>query len=336
MRFKAILVTENADGRFERAIKERTIDDLPQGEVLIRVRYSALNYKDALSATGNKGVTRKFPHTPGIDAAGIVEESLHADFRLGDEVMVTGYDLGMNTSGGFGQFIRGPAAWIVKKPTGYSLKELMIIGTAGFTSATALYKMELLGQSPAKGPIVITGSTGGVGSLATAILSSAGYEVIAISGKENSWDYLRQLGASRVEKREWVNDTSGRNLLKPLWAGAIDTLGGNTLATLLKGCKLEGTVASTGLVDSPKLETTVFPFILNGISLIGVGSAEMPMYNKLIIWDKLSTQWNIKNKLNFIVKEVSLEELNNMYIDRILLGKTMGRIVVNLWGNVEL
>ena len=330
MSFKAIWVEEKKDGHFERSIIERDIDDLPSGEVLIRVQYSALNYKDALSATGNKGVTRAYPHTPGIDAAGIVELSRSEEFSAGDEVISTGYDLGMNTCGGFGQFIRIPASWIVKKPAIYSLKELMTIGTAGFTAATALYKMELLGQSPAKGPIVITGSTGGVGSLAIAILSIAGYEVIAVSGKENALDYVKHLGASRLEKREWVNDVTGKALLKPQWSGAIDTVGGNTLSTLLKGCKLEGAVASTGLVGSPKLETTVFPFILNGISLIGVGSAEMPMHTKKIIWNKLSDEWNIKDKLSAIAKEVSLEELNTIYIDSILQGNTMGRIVVNL------
>ncbi len=330
MSFKALWITETADGKIERNIVERNIDDLPAGEVLIRVQYSALNYKDALSATGNKGVTKKYPHTPGIDAAGTVELSRHADFGTGEEVLVTGYDLGMNTAGGFGQFIRVPAAWIIKKPTAYSLKELMIIGTAGLTAATALHKMELLGLTPAKGPIVVTGSTGGVGSLAVSLLSTAGYEVIAVSGKQHAWEYLQHLGASRMENREWVNDTSGKPLLKPQWAGAIDTVGGNTLVTLLKGCKLEGCVASTGLVDSPKLETTVFPFILNGVSLIGVGSAEMPIETKRIIWDKLSNEWNIKDKLNAIGKEVSLEDIHTTYIDSILRGNSMGRIVVNL------
>lgn len=330
MAFKAIWITENSDGSFNRNIIQRNIDDLPAGEVLIRVHYSALNYKDALSATGNKGITRKFPHTPGIDATGIVERSSNPQFAPGDEVIVTGYDLGMNTCGGFAQYIRVPAAWVIKKPLAYSPKEVMTIGTAGFTAAAALYKMELLGQTPAHGPIVVTGSTGGVGSLATAILSKAGYEVIAISGKEHAGEYLRNLGASRVEKREWVNDISGKALLKPQWSGAIDTAGGNILATLLKGCRLEGVIASTGLVGSPKLETTVYPFILNGISLVGVGSAEMPIATKQLIWNKLSQQWNIKDKLQSIAKEVTLEELNTIYIDSILQGTTIGRIVVNL------
>ena len=330
MPFKALWITETTEGKFERSIVERMIDDLPPGEVVIRVLYSSLNYKDALSATGNKGITRKFPHTPGIDAAGIVEISRNEQFATGDEVIVTGYDLGMNTCGGYGEFIRVPAAWVVRKPDAYSLKECMILGTAGFTAASALFKMELLGQDPAKGPIVVTGSTGGVGSMAVAILHKAGYEVIATTGKTNAQEYLQFLGASRIEERAWVNDTSGKALLRPQWAGAIDTVGGNTLVTLLKACQLEGNVVSTGLVDSPKLDTTVYPFILNGVSLLGVGSAETPMARRLATWDKLSTTWNIKDKLNAIAKEVTLEELNTTWFDAILEGKIMGRIVVKI------
>lgn len=330
MPFKALLITETKSGTFERNIVERYIDDLPAGEIVIRVHYSSLNYKDALSATGNKGITRTFPHTPGIDAAGVVEISRNELFAVGDEVLVTGYDLGMNTCGGFGQYIRVPAGWVVKKPENYSLKECMIIGTAGFTAACALYKMELLKQQPEAGPIVVTGSTGGVGSMAIAILSKAGYEVIAVSGKSNAHDYVTHLGAARLENREFVNDTSQKALLKPQWAGAIDTVGGNALATLLKGCQPEGCIVSTGLVSSPKLDTTVYPFILNGINLLGVGSAGTPMDVRMTIWEKLSAQWNIKDKLSAIAKEVTLEELNTTYIDNILQGNVMGRIVVNL------
>jgi putative YhdH/YhfP family quinone oxidoreductase len=333
MPFKALWITETDKGSFERRVVERNIDDLPPGEVVIHVHYSSLNYKDALSATGNKGITRQFPHTPGIDAAGVVEISRNELFAVGDEVIVTGYDLGMNTCGGFGQYIRVPASWVVKKPASLTLKECMIIGTAGFTAGCAVYKMELMRLLPDAGPIVVTGSTGGVGSLAVSILSKAGYEVIAVTGKSNAWEYLQHLGASRMEDRSFVNDTSKKALLKPTWAGAVDTVGGNILATLLKGCKPEGCVVSTGLVDSPKLDTTVYPFILNGINLLGIGSAETPMPVRLAIWEKLSHDWNLKDKLPAIGKEVTLEELNNTYIDAILNGKIMGRIVVNLTGN---
>lgn len=331
MPFKALWITENGQGKFERNIVERSIDDLPPGDVLVAVHYSSLNYKDAMSATGNKGITRKYPHTPGIDAAGVVELSRNPNFATGDEVIITGYDLGMNTCGGYGGYVRVPAEWVVKKPEEYSLREAMIIGTAGFTAASALYKLELMEQSPGRGPVVVTGSTGGVGSLSVALLSKAGYEVIAITGKENGLEYLQHLGATRVEKREFVNDTSGKALLKPKWANAIDTVGGNTLMTLLKACQVDGCVVSTGLVSSPQLPgMTVYPFILNGVSLLGVGSAETAMTTRLAIWNKLATDWNIKDKLSVIAKEVTLEELNSTYIDMILEGKTMGRIIVNL------
>jgi putative YhdH/YhfP family quinone oxidoreductase len=330
MPFKALRVIETPTGNFERNIRELNIEDLPSGELLIKVQYSALNYKDALSATGNKGITKNYPHTPGVDAAGIVELSRNEAFAADDHVIVTGHDLGMNTSGGFAEYIRVPAAWAIKKPMEFSFAEAMAIGTAGFTAASALYKMELLGQKPSMGPVVVTGSTGGVGSMAVAMLAKAGYEVIAVTGKENGKEYLEHLGASRIENREFVNDSSGKALIKAKWAGAIDTVGGNTLATLLKGCMQEGCVVSTGLVASPKLDTTVYPFILNGVNLVGIGSAETPAATRELVWQKITGDWNIKEKLSAIMKEVSLEELNNVYIDAILGGNVMGRIVVKI------
>ena len=330
MSFRALRVIETPAGKFERSIIEREIDDLPPGEVLIKVKYSSLNYKDALSATGNKGITKKFPHTPGIDAAGVVEISRNSNFATGEEVIVTGYDLGMNTDGGMAGYIRVPGMWVVPKPAEYTLKECMTIGTAGFTAALALYKMQLLGQSPSDGPIVVTGSTGGVGSIAVAIMAKAGYEVIAITGKREATEYLHHLGATKIESREFVNDQSGKALLKPRWSGAIDTVGGNTLATLLKACNLEGCVASTGLVDSPDILTTVYPFILNGVNLVGIGSAETPMEKRKAIWEMLSSDWNIKDKLPVIAKEVTLDDLNTTYIDSILQGKMIGRILVKI------
>lgn len=330
MRFNAIWVQETAEGRFQRNIIERSIDELPAGDVLIQVQYSALNYKDALSATGNKGITRNFPHTPGIDAAGVVISSSSPLWKEGDQVLVTGYDLGMNTCGGFGGMIRVPADWVVALPTTLSLEQAMILGTAGFTAAAAIHKLELLGQTPTLGPIVVTGATGGVGSMAVAILSKIGYEVIAITGKTTATDYLHHLGAHHIHNREYVNDESGKLLLKPKWAGGIDTVGGNTLATLLKACKTEGAIVSTGLVGSPKLNTTVYPFILNGVSLIGVGSAETPMHTRKILWNKLSNEWNINDQLKDIAKQVSLQEVNDIYIDAILNGQITGRILVKL------
>jgi acrylyl-CoA reductase (NADPH) len=328
MSFKALWITEKPDGKIERSIIQREIDHLPPGEVLIRVHYSSLNYKDAMSASGNKGITRKYPHTPGIDAAGIVEMSKNASFAADDEVFVTGYDLGMNTCGGFGEYIRVPAAWIIPRPRNFTLRETMIIGTAGYTAATALFKMKALLQTPEMGPVVVTGATGGVGSMAVAILAKAGYEVIAVTGKDNAEDYLRHLGASRVEPREFVQDLSGKALLKPKWAGAIDTVGGHTLNVLLKACSPEGTVVSTGIVQSNALTSTIYPFILNGVNLAGVGSAGMDMTRRAAIWKLLEEDWNVKDKFPAIVKEVKLEELNSSCIDAMLEGRSMGRILL--------
>jgi acrylyl-CoA reductase (NADPH) len=330
MAFKALRITETLNGSFERNIVEMEMEDLPPGELLVNVHFSALNYKDALSATGNKGITKKYPHTPGIDAAGVVELSRNEKFAVNDQVIVTGYDLGMNTCGGFAEYIRVPADWAIKMPLEFTPSEAMAIGTAGFTAALALYKMELMGQTPLMGPIVVTGSTGGVGSMSVAILAKAGYEVIAVTGKTNAKEYLQHLGATTIETREFVNDKSGKSLLRPRWAGAIDTVGGNTLNTLLKGCMPEGNIVSTGLVDSPQLDATVYPFILNGVNLLGVGSAGTDILLRSVIWKKLITDWNIKDKLPVIVKEVTLEDINNTYIDAMLEGKVMGRIVVKI------
>jgi acrylyl-CoA reductase (NADPH) len=330
MAFKALRITENIDGKIERAIIQRELDDLPAGEVLVRVQYSSLNYKDAMSATGHKGITKQYPHTPGIDAGGIVEMSKTADFAADDEVIVTGYDLGMNTDGGFAEYIRVPADWIVLRPRNLTLRECMSLGTAGFTAAVALYKMQSLHQDPSMGPIIVTGSTGGVGSLAVAILAKAGYEVIAVTGKSNAEEYLKHLGATHVQSREFVEDHSGKSLLKTKWAGAIDTVGGSTLNMLLKACRPEGTIVSTGMVQSHALTTTIYPFILNGVNLAGVGSAGMDMNTRLKIWKHLEEDWNIKDKFPAIVKEIKLEELATNHIETMLDGKNMGRILVKI------
>jgi acrylyl-CoA reductase (NADPH) len=330
MSFKALRITENKDGKIERSIVQRELEDLPSGEVLVKVQYSSLNYKDAMSANGHKGITKKYPHTPGIDAGGIVEMSKNPAFAADDEVIVTGYDLGMNTDGGFSEYIRVPAEWIVPRPRTLSLKECMSLGTAGFTAAVALYKMQALQQVPSMGPIVVTGSTGGVGSLAVAILAKAGYEVIAVTGKSNAEEYLKHLGAAQVQNRGFVEDPTGRSLLKPKWAGAIDTVGGATLNMLLKACKAEGTVVTTGMVQSHALTTTLYPFILNGVNLVGVGSAGMDMITRIKIWKLLEEDWNVKDKFAAIVKEIKVEELAVNHIETMLDGKNMGRILVKI------
>lgn len=326
--FKAFRITEDADGTFTRRIVQRNTSDLPEGEVLIKVQYAALNYKDALSAIGNKGVTRKYPHTPGIDGAGVVADSQNDQFKVGDKVLVTSYDLGMNTDGAFAEYIRVPADWVIPLPDGLSLKESMIIGTAGLTAGIGLYKMEKIGQHPEQGAITVTGATGGVGSMAVSILAKAGYEVIAVTGKADAVPFLTQLGASKIVGREFANDDSSRPLIRPKWAGAIDTVGGNTLATLIKGCSREGSIAACGLVSSPILSTTVFPFILNGVNLLGLDSATFPKDQRLAVWNKLASNWRIDN-LDQMATVCSLEQVDD-YINTILKGAVKGRVLVDM------
>ena len=326
--FRALLASETGDGKFKRDIVTRKIGDLPENDTLIRVHYSGLNYKDALSAAGNRGVTRKYPHQPGIDASGIVEECSTGIFKEGDEVLVTGYDLGMNTDGGFGEYIRVPSEWVVPKPENLNLEECMVYGTAGFTAALGIDRMLRMGQDPGAGPIVVTGASGGVGSMAVSILSRIGFDVLAATGKEEAANYLKKLGAKEIIPREEVDDQSGRPLLRPKWAGGFDTVGGNILDTLLKACSVHGSVASCGNALSFRLQTTVFPFILNGVNLLGVNSATCPMDHRRQLWDKLSGEWKVE-QLDLIKKLVSFEELEEK-IQLILKGGVRGRVVLKL------
>ncbi|MGI9554122.1 MAG: YhdH/YhfP family quinone oxidoreductase [Thermodesulfobacteriota bacterium] len=328
-KFKALVVREKEDKKFISKIENRTINDLPEGDVLIKVKYSSLNYKDALSAIGNRGVTKNYPHTPGVDAAGVVEHSDSDDIKSGDEVITHGYDIGMDTSGGFGQYLRVPAEWVVKLPAGLTLKESMSYGTAGFTAAQSIYRLEENGIGTGSGKILVTGATGGVGSMAVAILYKAGYEVTASTGKTDQNDFLKNLGASEIISREDAADQSGRLLLKGQWAGVVDTVGGEILATALKSTMLRGVVTTCGNVASHELNTNVYPFILRGVSLIGIDSASCPMDRRVKIWERLSSGWKLDN-LDQITRTVALEELNPE-IDKILKGGQVGRVVVNLW-----
>lgn len=324
--FKALVVTENEPNVFKREVKDVEMDFLPDNDVLVNVKYSGLNFKDALSASGNKGVTKKYPHIPGIDAAGVVVEDRSGTFTKGDEVIVTSYDLGMNTPGGFGEYIKVPADWIVPMPEGLDMKESMILGTAGLTAGIGVYKMLINGLKPSGGKILVTGATGGVGSFAVAILAGEGFKVIASTGKKEAEAFLRGLGADEIIGREEVDETSGRPLLKPRWAGAIDNVGGNTLATALKACSKDGVVIAVGLVASPKLDTTVYPFILNGVSLMGVSSATCDMDLRQEVWNKLALEWKPSNLVS-LAKMIRLDELND-HIDKILQGGITGRVVV--------
>ncbi len=326
--FKAMVVVESAEGQFTRSITDRTVAMLPEGDVLVKVDYSSLNYKDALSASGNKGVTRRYPHTPGIDAAGLVAESGSPDFKPGDAVIVTSYDLGMNTSGGFGGYIRVPAGWVVPLPENLNLHESMVYGTAGFTAGLSIYEMLANGVGPDQGPILVTGASGGVGSLAVAMLVQAGYQVAAVSGKTEGKPFLQALGVEEIITREEACDTSGRPFLKGRWAGVIDTVGGDILATAIKSTLPHGTVTCCGNVAGPELNTTVFPFILRGVSLLGIDSQNCPMELRRQIWQKLAGEWKLKT-LDRLAMTSSLEALDR-HIELILKGQQKGRVVVNL------
>jgi acrylyl-CoA reductase (NADPH) len=325
--FKAMVVSETAEKTFVREIKQRPLADLPAGELIIEVKYSSLNYKDALSATGNKGVTRKYPHTPGIDAAGVIVDSTTKLFAAGDQVTVTGFDLGMNTSGGFGHYISVPALWATRLPQGLSLQDSMGYGTAGLTAALCIIRLMASGLSKDSGEVLVTGATGGVGSVAVAILGKLGFNVVAATGKASEHEFLKNLGAKAVVSREEANDTSGRPLQKPRWAGVIDTVGGNILATALKTAKYGGLVAACGNAMSPELNVNVFPFILRGVTLLGVDSVEIPMRARQMAWSKLAGEWSVD--LANIVTPVSLEELDGK-IDAILKGEIRGRVLVDL------
>lgn len=326
--FSALVVREAPDNTYVREIEERRVEDLPPGEVLIRVKYSSLNYKDVLSATGNKGVTKRYPHTPGIDAAGLVEESQSPDFKPGDEVLVTSYDLGMNTPGGFGQLIRVPAAWVVRLPLGLTLRESMIYGTAGFTAALSVHGLMARGAAAGQGKILVSGATGGVGSVAVSILAREGFQVTAVSGRPETREYLLEMGAREVISAKEATDTSPRPLLKAQWAGAIDTVGGAILATTLRSVDYGGAVTCCGNVASPELPLTVYPFILRAVSLIGIDSQNCPMATRVEVWQKLAGKWKLPH-LEKLVTEITLEGLNQQ-IDLILKRQHRGRTIVRL------
>ena len=331
--FRALLVekTEEA-GRpaFPRRVVQRDIDNLPTGELLVDVAYSSLNYKDALSATGNPGVTRNFPHTPGIDAAGTVVESAAAEFSPGDAVIVIGFDLGMNTPGGFGQKIRVPAAWAVAMPDGLDFRSSMILGTAGFTAALCIHKLATAGMTPSGGPVLVTGATGGVGSVAVKLLAHLGYEVHAVTGKTAQHDFLRGLGAAQVLSRDDALAGAERPLLRETWGGVVDTVGGQILVNGLKSLRYGASLAACGLVASPEIPATVLPFILRHVNLLGIDSVQLPLAQKTEIWNKLAGPWRFDG-LEELVEPLTLDTLSGA-IDRILAGEMVGRGLVKLSG----
>ncbi len=328
--YRALYVEEVAEKQFEQRITERDTADLPQGELLVRVHYSSLNFKDAMSAHGNPGVTRTFPHQPGIDAAGVVEESSSGDFKAGDEVIVTGYDLGMNTAGGLGQYIRIPAAWALQRPANLSLRASMQFGTAGLTAQLCINKLLQMGLTAQQGPVLVTGASGGVGSIAVALLASAGYTVVASSGKADQAEMLKRIGAAEVIDRAELSEPNKRPMLKERFAGAVDVAGGDTLANVIKSLQAGGSVACCGLVQSPAFDGTVLPFILRGVNLLGVDSVEIPLAAKQAAWEQLADSAELDG-IAAINREISLDEVPGEL--RTLFGGGMkGHVLVNLDG----
>ena len=323
--YQALWVTETPE--FEQQVIERSLDDLPEGEVLIKVHYSSLNYKDALSATGNRGVTRKFPHTPGIDASGVVVESSVAGFTAGDEVIVTGYDLGMNTFGGLAQYIRVPASWIVQRPSNLSLREAMVLGTAGLTAALCVDKLVNASVAPKNGPVLVTGATGGVGSIAVMLLAKLGYQVTAATGKTEQAEFLRELGAAEVIDRAELLEGMEKPLLRPKWAGVVDTVGGDMLFNAVKALQHSGSAACCGLTAGTDFKGSVLPFILRGVNLLGVDSVELPLTAKAAMWNKLSLEWKLD--LESLVNEISLPDVPAA-IATMLASQQVGRSLVRI------
>jgi acrylyl-CoA reductase (NADPH) len=326
-RFRACMV-RNRDGRIVAGIEDIGFDDLAQGDVVIRTHYSSVNYKDALAATGRGRIMQRFPLVAGIDVAGVVETSSNARFSAGDPVLVTGCGLGERHDGGFAEFVRVPAEWIVPLPAGLSLFEAMALGTAGFTAALAIDRMEQNGQHPGQGPILVSGATGGVGSVAIDLLNGRGYPVTALTGKPDAAAYLEKLGAGRVLERQAMV-VSDRPLLSAEWGGAVDNVGGGVLAWLLQTVGPWGNIAVIGMAGGSTLHTTVMPMILRGVSMLGITSANCPMDTRLRLWDRLATDLRPAHLSEIVTDIIRLDELSRSF-EALLAGNHTGRFVVAL------
>jgi acrylyl-CoA reductase (NADPH) len=326
-RFRACMV-RNRDGRIVAGIEDIGFDDLAQGDVVIRTHYSSVNYKDALAATGRGRIMQRFPLVAGIDVAGVVETSSNARFSAGDPVLVTGCGLGERHDGGFAEFVRVPAEWVVPLPAGLSLFEAMALGTAGFTAALAIDRMEQNGQHPGQGPILVSGATGGVGSVAIDLLNGRGYPVTALTGKPDAAAYLEKLGAGRVLERQAMV-VSDRPLLSAEWGGAVDNVGGGVLAWLLQTVGPWGNIAVIGMAGGSTLHTTVMPMILRGVGMLGITSANCPMDTRLRLWDRLATDLRPAHLSEIVTDIIRLDELSRSF-EALLAGNHTGRFVVAL------
>ncbi len=316
----------NDEAGYRSGIETLPLVDPAEGEVLIRTRYGSVNFKDALAGTGKGKILRRFPLVGGIDSAGQVAASADVRFREGDEVVVTGYGLGTTHDGGYAEWLRVPADWVVPLPAGLDAFAAMVLGTAGFTAAFALYRMETNGQRPDMGPVVVTGASGGVGCIAVDLLSRVGYEVTAVSGKREQREFLERLGAKQILNRDDLPG-GGRPLESAVWGGAIDNVGGEMLAQLTRTVKPWGNIASIGLAGGHELHTTVMPFILRGVSLLGVESVECPYPIRKELWRRLAGEWKPPHLEQIVSEVVTLEDLADVF-ERMLDGKTQGRIVV--------
>ena len=323
MEYRA-LITSEENKTFRNSIVKRKIADLPDNDTLIKVKYSSLNYKDALSASGNKGVTRNYPHTPGIDAAGIIEETTGNKYKSGDEVIVTGYDMGMNTYGGFGEYIKVPQEWIVKKPDNLTLSESMAFGTAGLTAGLCLRKLLAHGLKPDDGDVFVSGVTGGVGIISLMLFKKLGFSVSAITGKLDQEEFLKSLGANKVIDRNTLDLDLISPLQKPIYSGGIDAVGGKILSNLICSTSQRAAIACCGMVGGLSLDTSIFPFILRGLSLFGIDSAESLIEVKEEVWKNFATNWKLEN-IDQNIKDISLDELPDE-IDKILKGEQIGRV----------
>jgi NADPH2:quinone reductase len=330
--FQALRVQQGPSGRYAR-LQSVTLDELTPGEVVVRVAYSSLNYKDALAVTGKGAIARGYPRTAGIDLAGVVEASSAAAFRPGDRVLATGAGLGESLDGGLAERARLPAAALVALPQGLSLLQAMALGTAGFTAALALRRLLENHQAPERGPIAVTGATGGVGGIALGLLKRAGFTTAAITGKPETASYLRELGADEVVARDSLA-TAGKPLETAVWGGAVDNLGGETLAYLTRTVRPWGNIACIGLAQSAALNTTVMPLILRGVSLLGIHSVEVPAAWRRALWEKLADEWKPHDLERLIVRAViSLEEVPGA-CEQLMAGAARGRYVVRIGGDL--
>ncbi|MHA6260235.1 NADPH:quinone oxidoreductase family protein [Sporosarcina sp. CAU 1771] len=323
------LVIDKKEDVFSIDIKQLLLEDLPAGDVLINVKYSSVNYKDGLASIPDGKIVQSYPFVPGIDLAGVVVASKDEKFREGDQVIVTSYELGVSHFGGYSEYARVPSEWVIPLPEGLSLKESMVFGTAGFTAALSVQCLEEQGVKPGSLPVLVTGATGGVGSMAVAMLAKQGFHVVASTGKTSEHEYLRKLGAKEIIAREEVSPEKIRPLGKQRWSGVIDPVGGDTLSYALSTTAYGGAVAVSGMTAGTTVNTTVLPFILRGVKLIGIDSVYCPMETRQKIWERLASDLKPESLLDYLSSEVTLEQLPTK-LQEILQAKVRGRTIVKI------